>query len=724
MTDSIMPADSRGRPATARTKLSRLIEPRSIAVVGASSDPSKRGNQIIRALRNSGYAHPIFPINPKGGTILDLMVLHSISEMPSGVDVAVIARPAQEVASILYGLEERDVAGAVVLASGFKERGEAGRRFEAELQAAIQASGVRVVGPNTSGTINFSVGANLVGFPDVPDSGPISVVTQSGNMLLSIVSDHEANNGPGFDTYIGLGNQIDVGYEECITELASRTSTSAIALHSEGFHDGRSMLDSASQAARECPVVLLRGGRSQTGRQAAMSHTGSVAAPDRVAVRVLKQAGVTLVDRSDELVVVAGALATTPLPIPNRGVAVISDGGGHAALAADALSNAGVDLATLSHDSRQKLEALLGLEAVVANPIDIASAGDADSSLFVDCAEVLAADPNVGIVLFVGLYGGYHLRFDTAFEPSEDIAAERLVDLISQRGLPVIVQSSYAHSRPENHKVLRQAGVQVLPSIDHAVRCVQAVVERSRWVSTSDSRMPHPGEPKGSLIEVAHPDRLLPEPTARRLIEGVGIDTGSWEVVGSPVEAEEAVGRLGPVCALKVVSAEIVHKSDVGGVKLSVSQERASHAYSKLLEETRLAAPDAHIDGVLVTPMAEPGLELFIGAKLDEFYGPVVAFGAGGLLVEVLEDVSFRAAPLSVLEAQEMVRETTVSRLLSGFRGMPEVDTEKLSNLLVMAGESISRVEGLVQLDLNPVIANEEGLHPVDVRIVHRESAA
>ncbi|MBO0848581.1 MAG: CoA-binding protein, partial [Pseudonocardia sp.] len=391
--------------AAGRTPLDRLLDPRSVAVIGASSDPGKRGYQAVRALRLSGYPYPVYPVNPRGGELFGVPVLTSIERLPFGVDTALVALPGRVVPGVLRELAKVGVAGAVVLANGFRESGPAGAALEDELSAAIAGTSLRVVGPNTSGILNAASGANLVGVSDVP-VGPVSVLTQSGNMLLSLLADDRAGGGPGFHSYVGLGNQLDIGYHECLAYLARQPDTKSIAVHTEGFTDGRAFLVAAAEATRSCPVVLLRGGRSEAGRRSALSHTGSVAGSDAVASAVLSQAGVELVDRSDELAMLAGVLATAD-PVPTgRGVAVLSDGGGQATLAADALGAAGVGLADLAEDTRSALRALLGEPASVANPVDVAGATDTDPALFAAAADLLFRDPSVGVVLIVGLFGG------------------------------------------------------------------------------------------------------------------------------------------------------------------------------------------------------------------------------------------------------------------------------------------------------------------------------
>ncbi|GAB2689314.1 acetate--CoA ligase family protein [Nocardia thraciensis] len=699
----------------AATALQRLLDPRSIAIVGASTDPAKRGYQAIRALQESGYAHPVYPVNPKASEILGLEVVPSIDRLPPGVDVALIAVPGAAVPQALRECGAAGIAGAVVLANGFREIGAAGEGLETELAAAIADSGVRVIGPNTSGLANVASGANLVGLQGIP-RGPVSVVTQSGNMLLSLVNDNDAMYGPGLHTYVGLGNQADVRYDECLPELAAQPGCGAVAVHSEGIVDGRAFLTSAARTTADTPVVMLRGGRSAAGQRTALSHTGSVAGSDAVATAVLAQAGVELVRRSDELAVVAGALATTGPVLPGRRVAVLSDGGGHATLAVDALTARGIEPADLSERTRTALRELLGPAAAVTNPVDVAGATDADPTVFAAAIEILTADPAVGLVLVVGLFGGYHLRFDATLEDAENDTVRRILASRAANGTPLVVQSCYAGARLANHDTLRAAGVPVLASIDHAVRIVAALDRRRQRLETSGRRstlaLPAPAAP------VTERAGVLDEPTGRRLLEARGIGVGPWALASNADEVAVAVAGFDCPCAVKVVSPQVVHKSEAGGVRLGVVAGDAAAQARALTDAVRRAVPGARIDGMIVMPMAPRGIELLIGATRDPIFGPVVAFGSGGVLVEALADVTFRAAPFTELEAHEMIRETIASRLLDGYRHLPPVDRTALARFLVRIGDLVAAHPEIAELDLNPVIAAGAGIVLVDVRIV------
>lgn len=700
-----------------RRQLDRVFSPRSVAVVGASADPSKRGNQVLRALRESDYPHPIYGVNPRGGDAFGVDFLTAVADLPVAVDLALVALPGGLVPTTIRQLGLRGVSGAVVLANGFNESGESAAERQSELLRAVEDSGVRVIGPNTSGVLNVPLGLNLVGLSDVP-SGPVTVLTQSGNMLLSLVEDAKAAGGPGFATYVGLGNQADIAYHECLEHFAHDENTGAIAIHSEGLPGGRRFLEAAARASRSRPIVMLRGGRSEAGKQSARSHTGSVAGSDAVASSVLPQVGVELVDRSDELAMLSGVLATMAPPAADAAVAVLADGGGHATLAADALTAQGVPLAALSSTTHAALARLLGDAAALHNPVDVAGATDADPGVFGDAVEALMRDPAVGLVIVMGLYGGYHVRFDPRLEDVENATAQCLISLSEEHGKPLLVQSCYATRELRNHALLRAGGVPVLTSIDHTVRAVAALTRRAQWLATSAQRSELAASVDEAAIGVRACTRVLPEPEARTMLEDAGLDIGNWAYAKDADELADCLKRIAVPCAVKVVSRDVIHKSDVEGVVLDVESGQGHGVWSTIARAVTRHVPHSTIDGMIVTPMAPSGVDLLIGATRDPIFGPVVAFGFGGTLVEAMKDVAFRAAPLTRLEADELVSETVVSRVLDGFRDLDPVDRGALGELLVAVGDLIATRPDIVELDLNPVIASGGALQPVDVRIV------
>jgi acetate---CoA ligase (ADP-forming) len=690
-----------------------LLTPRSVAVVGASNDPLKRGYQAIARLLDDGFPHPIYPVNPKLDEVLGLRAYPEVGAIEGDVDLALLVIPAPAVPDLLRACGRKGVRAAVVIAVGFGETGDEGRALEAEVAQVAAEHDIALVGPNTNGVFNLPERLNLVGAADVPE-GEIALVCQSGNMGLSLFTDAAATESVGYSAYVGIGNEAGLRYHELLPHFAQDPTTGAVAMYAEGFRDGRAFLAAAAGVTPRVPVVAYKAGRSEAARRSALSHTGAIAGSPKVADALLRQAGVQVVERSDELLPVTEALLRQPAMAQPR-VAVLADGGGHATVAADALDRYGLRLAELAPQTRDRLAQLLPPAASTRNPIDVAGATDRDPSLFAACTEALLADEQVNGVLCVGLLGGYGIRFSAELAAAEEAASARMAELARGQGKALIVQSAYSHARPKAHRVLREAGVPVHGSVETAVRSLAGLAERGRMLASHGDR--------SDLLVAARPQtdirRALSEPEGRRLLADHGLDTGPWELARDAGAAAAAARGIGRPVAMKVVAAEVVHKSDAGGVELGVDGPQAAReAFAAIADRVTRIQPDARIEGVLVSPMAPSGIELMVGATVDPTFGPILTLGAGGVGVEILEDVAFRAVPLTDLEAREMIDELRIAPMLDGFRGGPVVDRDEIVALLLGVSRLLEHEPRVLELDLNPVIAHDDGLALVDVRVV------
>ena len=450
-------------------KLDRIFEPRSIVVVGASADPAKRGHQILRALDDSGYEGRVYAVNPAAGRLLGHDVLKSVEDLPEAADLAVLCTPAATAPGLVRACGERGVGGAVVLAVGFGESGVAGAQLEARLAEAAKAGGIRIIGPNTSGLLNLHRGVNLIGARGVR-SGEIALLVQSGNIALSLMNEITGRSKLGISICCGLGNEVDVGFGEVLDYLGGHEETTAVVAHVEGCKDARALLRAASMVTRRKPVVVIKSGRTAAGAEAAISHTGAIAGPyDRLCAG-LAQAGVIEVVRTDEVFHVTETLASqTPGP-PGSGIAILSDGGGQNTLAVDTLRELGAPLETLDSATSSALRELLGPAAAVRNPVDVAGAADADPGAFCRALDVLAADPAVGVVLLVGLFGGYGIRFSDHLTAVETEAARSMAATIRELGKGLVVQSIYASHGSAPLEALREDGIPVIESLEVACR--------------------------------------------------------------------------------------------------------------------------------------------------------------------------------------------------------------------------------------------------------------
>ena len=663
--------------------LRRIFEPASIAVVGASADPAKRGHQILRGLARAGYAGDVHAVNPRGGRLLGHDLLPSVEALPPGVDLAVLCTRAEMAPDLVRACGERGVGGVVVLAVGFGESGSHGTELEARLREAARANGVRVIGPNTSGMLNLHAGVNLIGVRGVRPGG-IALLVQSGNIALGLMNEIGARTREGISVCCGLGNQVDVGFGEVLEYLGDDAHTRVVIAHVEGFTDARAFLRAAARVTPRKPVVVIKSGRTTVGARTALSHTGAVAGPyDRLRAG-LAQAGVTEVGRTDQLVAVAHTLASQPAAPPGSGIAILSDGGGQNTLAVDAITEAGVALASLAPATRDELRAALGPAAAVGNPVDVAGAADTDPAAFTRALHVLAPDPAVGIVLVVGLFGGYGIRFSDRLTAPETEAARAMAARMRALGKGMVVHSMYAtHASPPVAAFI-DAGIPVIESLEAACQAAVELDRRSRRARAARWQ-PEPGSDPGAP-ETPHPviraarseGRVtLTELESRTLLAAAGMAFPAALVAGSARAAATAAERLGCPVAVKLLAKHITHKSVAGGVVLDVADgDAAARAFDEIAASALAFARTRELPSesysVLVTTMFAPPLaELLIGASRDRQLGPVLTLGSGGTRVEILRDVAHRVLPIRQPDVEMMIGELRVGPLLTGARGHP-----------------------------------------------------
>ncbi|MDR5904089.1 acetate--CoA ligase family protein [Franzmannia qiaohouensis] len=706
-----------------RSPLHDILAPTGIAVIGASSDPTKRGYKAMVGLIKDGYRGDIYPVNPKADMILGVKAWPSVTAIPGSPELALICTPAASVPELIAECGRRGIRGAVILASGFAEIGGEGAALEQAMMDKARAHGVRIIGPNTSGIFNLHHRINLLALDNVRP-GDVGIISQSGNMLLSLALEAQHNGQVGFSTYVGPGNQSDIGFNDYLRYLGEDEHTRVATLYVEGFRDGRKFLDVAREVTAMKPVVVYKSGSTEQGQKAASSHTGALAGSYAMTVDLLKQAGVSVVQYSDEILPVAEGLGLLQKASGKR-VAVISDGGGQATIASDRLAEAGLELAELSKATRDRLRAILFPQASTVNPVDVAGSTDANPSLLATCMEIVAADDNVDSVFLVGMFGGYSIRFAESLLGDEMRGAEAMVDLAKAITKPLVIYSLYTPVKPPALRRLHEAGLPIYASIEHAVRLLAALGERGHYLNASRAHRLPPAVPRdpdsATAINAAlSAGRDLLEPEAKALLRAHGVPVLEERLVTGPEQLAAVAAELGGVpLAMKVVSKDILHKSDAGGVRLNLVGEAAlSAAREAILASCRAYDPGAEIEGVLVAPMAPKGVEVIVGVSRDPIFGPVLMFGLGGIFVEVLEDVAFRAIPLSPFDARSMVDQIKARKILDGVRGEQAVDREALVALLLSVSSIVSAYPEIAELDLNPVIANADGYALVDARII------
>lgn len=706
--------------------LEKVLNAKSVAIIGASKDETKRGYQTIRTLLDERYEGNIYPVNPKENSILGFKCYKNVTDIKDPVDMALIATPARTIPFILEDCGKKEVSGAVILAGGFGELGKKGKKLEDEVIAVAKKHNIRLIGPNTSGMLNLKDNLNLVGLRDAP-KGDIALLTQSGNMALTLITEAKVKSRKGFTYYVGVGNEADIKFHEYLEFFQQDPDTKAILMYVEGMSQGREFLQQAYKTTQDKPVILLKSGRSSTGKRSAGSHTGALAGISEVAKGAFERAGIIVIENSDELFPAAETLSSLP-PIKNNSVGILADGGGHATIAADLLTDLGVKIPSLSEKTQAKLREILPDAASVPNPVDVAGGTDANPAIFAECAKTILKDPAIGSLLIVGLFGGYGIRFAESLSFLEEDAAHMMGKMIKKYKKPIILHSLFSAAKPHSLDLLRYYGIPVYDSLDIASKCIGVLAQYGNYLATYQTRanfvMNWGAKTKSEgkkIIETVRKENrtFLLEYEAKRLLEIHGAPVSKDFLAKTADEAVKTAKKFDGEVALKIVSPDILHKSDAGGVRIKLSSDdEIRSASNEIIENAKRFDPNAQIKGILVSPMADEGVEIIIGTKIDDQFGPIIMYGLGGVMVEILKDVSFRVLPISPTAAKKMIEETKSYPILDGVRGRPSCDKKALRKLLLLCSEIIEAYPEIEEMDLNPVIVHEKGLSIVDARII------
>lgn len=705
--------------------LDRIFNAESVAIVGASKDETKQGYQVLATLLDEKYEGRIYPVNPKEKTVLGLKCYNSVLDIPGSLDLALVATPASSLNTILDELGQKGAAGAVVLAGGFGELGEEGKKFEDEIVNLAGKNGLRIIGPNTPGIIIVDKGINLAGIGKVP-RGSIALLTQSGNIALNLIIEAGLKSQTGFNYYVGVGNEADIKFHEYLEYFTEDPDTKVILMYVEGLREGRRFLQQASKTTQVKPIVLYKSGRSAKGSKSAGSHTGALAGISEVSQSAFRRAGIIEANHPGEMFPVAESLALLPI-LQDNSIAILADGGGHATIAADYLTDLGIKLPELEKDTRSKLRAILPPNASLANPIDVAGGADNNPAIFADCAEILLSDRNIHGLLVVGLFGGYGIRFAEKLAFMEEDAAHRMGKLVESSRKPIVVHSLYDYAKPHSLELMRYYNIPVYDSLEIACKSVEALSlygsYRREYLKEGNFQLNWGSKaiPEGQKIidsALAEGRKVLLEYEARELFRMQGIAMHRDYLAISEDEAVKYAEELGYNVAMKIVSPHILHKTEAEGVKLGLQNELAVRdAFNKIINNCRKYDPGADLRGCLISRMSEKGIEIVIGTKIDDQFGPVVMFGLGGIMVSIMKDVSFRVVPVSEYGAVSMIDEIKSSVIFDGFRGRPPSDRKAIAKLIEKISDIVQAYPLIQEIDLNPVIVHDKGLTIVDTSV-------
>ncbi len=711
--------------------LTPLFRPKSVALIGASSDTKKYGYWTAKSLIDNKFTGDLYLISrTAAGDILGHKPYASISDVPGPVDLAIVGISPKYILPVIQECADKGVKAVIIVATGFGETGPEGKALEKEILDIARKAGMRIMGPNCMGMFSAPVSLNA-SIIDL-DKGNMGLVLQSGNFGIDINFNAKAR-GLGYSGWATIGNQIDLRFADFVEYLGQDEATRVVMMYMEGLrvsseHDGRSFLEKARLTTLEKPVAAIKIGRSEAGARAAVSHTGSLAGSEKVFDAALNQAGVIRVDSPNELLDVGEAFSRCKKPKGNR-IAILTDGGGHGVMATDTAERFGLDAFVLSEVTQQKIRAILKPHCPIKNPVDLAGTPEADMWVFDRCAEVLLADPEVDGLVIVGLYGGY-CDLSEEFRQLEMDVAKSLVERAAQSDKPVVMHSIYQAQWPESLSYIKEKGFPVYGSIDAAMRAMGALVgfnarqEKIREeLAAAPPALPADRKPKVQALvdQVRSQGRVnLVETEAREVLRAYGFNLPRHELASSADEAARLFADIGAAkVVMKIVSPEILHKTDAGGVILNVDSEaKARDAYNTLIANAKQYDAKGNIFGVMLTPMLSGGVECIIGSSYDATFGPTIMFGLGGIFVEVLKDVSFRVAPVNAPEAGRMIREIKGYPLLEGVRGKKGVNVAALTEAVTKLSYMVTELTDVAEVDLNPVFATEQGIDLVDARIV------
>ncbi|MCB9781321.1 MAG: acetate--CoA ligase family protein [Alphaproteobacteria bacterium] len=689
-----------------------ILRPRSVAVIGASNRRGTIGAEIVRNLVVHGFCGPVYPVHPTERAIQAVRAWPDVRDIPDPVDLAVIAVRQDQVLPVARACAEKGVGGIVVITAGFKEVGGQGAAEERELTELCRAHGIALVGPNCLGVVSTDPDTRLDATfaPTFPPAGGVAVASQSGALGVAML-DYARELNIGVSDFVSMGNKADVSGNDLLQWWADDPRTRVVLLYLESFGNPERFVQLAQRVTRDKPIVAVKAGRSQKGLQAASSHTGSLAGADVAVQALVDDTGLIRVDTVEELFDMAAFLAHQPVPRGRR-VAVLTNAGGPGILATDAAEAFGLDVPDLGDELQAALAAYLPAAASTRNPVDmIASATPAQ---FRACAELLLASDEIDalVALFVP---------PIVTDPAE--VGQAIASAAAGSGKPVISCFMGRHGVPEGLSTLQAAHIPSYAFPESAVRVLARAARYGEHLRRPPGRaVTPPGmdlDAARAVVDAA-PDGWLSPDGCQALLSAVGIPVAAGRVARTAGEAAELARAMGFPVVLKLVSDTLTHKSDVGGVKVDLRHEgdvfAAWESIAGALASRGLAE---HMQGALVQPMVRGGVETLVGLTRDPSYGPLVAFGLGGVQVELMQDVGFRLAPLTDRSAAELVRGIRGFPLLDGYRGSPPADVTAIEALLLRVSALAVACPRVAELDLNPVkvLAAGRGVVAVDARV-------
>ncbi len=689
--------------------LDTFFNPESVAVVGASQQKGKVGHEILANIIRCGFKGDVFPVNPKADKILDRPCFPDLSSLPKTPDLVLIIVPAKIVPSIMEECVKVRVKSVVIITAGFKETGKEGKELEDRVVHIARRGNIRVLGPNCLGVISTPNRLNASFAGDLPMKGATAYISQSGALVAAILDMANAQ-GLGFSKLVSMGNKSDVNEQDLIEALEKDNETRVIAGYLESISVGREFERTAERISRRKPVLLIKSGGSAAGAQAASSHTGSLAGGEAAYDAVFKKAGIIRCQSLTQQFNYARAFVSQPLPRGPR-VAVITNAGGAGIMTADAIESHGLDFASLGEQTRKKLSDKLPPACNINNPIDIL--GDALTDRYAYALETVMDDGDIDAVIVILTPQAMTRAAKTA---------EAVVRISKQKpDITVLACFLGASKVLDGIRILQEGSIPQYASLEDAVETLRVMVEARRWRSRPKrvvKLFPVNRHKVEKVIEkhLREHKREIGETEAKDILEAYGFATPQGAIATSPDNAAAIAQQIGFPVVMKIWSPDIIHKSDVGGVRIGLrSLSEVKDAFDLMMYRIPRKQPDADILGVLVEKMSTGGKEVILGMNRDPHFGPLMMFGMGGTMVEVLKDVSFYLAPVTADEARLMLKSTRTYRVLEGFRGEEGVDIEALAEGIQRLSQLVTEFPQIKELDINPYVVGPAGTTPIAV---------
>ena len=689
-----------------------MIRPKSIAVIGASRHPDKIGYQVLKNVLDAGFPkNKVFPINPKADQILGLKCYSSVKNVPGDIDLAVIVVPAKIVPMVLEECGEKGVKSAAIISAGFKEVGNV--KLERKLVEIAHKYGFRFLGPNIVGICDTIKSVNASFCQGLPLKGDIVFITQSGALAIALVGWTKMEN-IGLSDLVSIGNKADVSEIDLMEFFGKDPYTKVITIYLEGTDDGRRFIEVAKRVSRKKPVVVLKAGKAKRTVGAIKSHTGSLAGSDTAYEAAFKQSGVIRAPTFPSLFEWAIALSKLPLPKGENAV-IITNGGGAGVMATDAAEQYGVHLMDIPEDLKEKFRKFMPPFGSTYNPIDLT--GMAGAEWYMGAIEAALKDDRVHSVIV--------LYCHTAQTNPREIG-DAILSAIKSAGVnkPVVASFIGGIECDEESDRLTAMGVPTYVSPEQAVAALGALYQYYRYLKKPVGKPVKVEVDRDSAAKIIYDalnegrEFLLPSEAAK-VAEAYGIPTLSKPLAKNLEEAEELAVKIGFPLVMEVESPQIIHKTDVGGIKVGInSLEDVRKTFKEIMENVSKARPDAEIKGIIVRKMAVQGREVAVGMHRDPIFGPLIMFGSGGIYIELYKDVSFRVAPLDTVSIDEMMQETKIYKLLTGFRGERKGDIQSVKDVIARVSQLALDFPEITDIDINPLFVYEKGCMAIDVKIL------